>query len=223
MVKRILIGLLTLMMATFFSGMATAAEPAPQQAMVRVVHASPDAPAADVYVDGKPAITGLVFKQATGYLSLSPGRHEVKIYPSSARGKGNPVIKQTLTVEAGMKYSAAAVGKLANLELLVTSNAKMGTEGKAKVRFIHASPDAPAVDIAVKGGDVLFVNVPFKGIANYQEVTPGKVDLEVRAAGTQDVVLTLPGIELQPNTVYSVYAAGLVKGKPELGALLIKE
>ncbi len=42
--------------------------------------------------------------------------------------------------------------------------------GMAKVRFLHASPDAPAVDIAVAGGPVLFPDVAFKEHAGYASV-----------------------------------------------------
>ena len=36
-------------------------------------------------------------------------------------------------------------------------------EGAAQARVVHASPDAPAVDVAVAGGPVLFSNVAFSG------------------------------------------------------------
>ena len=49
----------------------------------------------------------------------------------------------------------AATGFLASIQPLVLEDDR-GTTGQAKVRFVHTSPDAPAVDVAVKGGPVLF-------------------------------------------------------------------
>jgi hypothetical protein len=43
------------------------------EAKVRVVHASPDAPAVDVWVNGQVAISGLAFGEATDYVALAGG------------------------------------------------------------------------------------------------------------------------------------------------------
>ncbi|MFP3491116.1 DUF4397 domain-containing protein, partial [Staphylococcus sp. SIMBA_130] len=71
-----------------------------------------------------------------------------------------------------MKYSAAAVGKLDSISLWALNDDMEASEGKAKVRVVHASPDAPNVDIAVKDGDVLFSDVAFKSTSDYAEVDP---------------------------------------------------
>ena len=42
-------------------------------ALVRVVHASPDAPAVDVYVDGNKALSNVPFFTASNYLPLPAG------------------------------------------------------------------------------------------------------------------------------------------------------
>lgn len=84
--------------------------------------------------------------------------------------------------------------------------------GKAHVRFLHASPDAPAVDIAVKNGPVLFKNVAFKGVGEYLSVGAGTYDLEVRLAGTKTVALSVPGVRLDNQTVYTIFAMGLAAG-----------
>jgi len=76
------------------------------------------------------------------------------------------------------------------------------------VRVIHASPDAPAVDVAVKGGDVLVENLAFPDASDYLMVPAAAYDLEVRPTGTEDVALDLPGVELMAGNAYSVYAIG---------------
>lgn len=78
----------------------------------------------------------------------------------------------------------------------------------AEVRFVHASPDAPAVDIAVKNGPVLFSDVEFKESQGYIRVPQGTYDLEVRVAGTNIVALEIPGVELNRRTAYTAFATG---------------
>ena len=131
------------------------------------------------------------------------------------------MISATLGLEADKDYTVVAVGKLANIEpLVLVDNNSAPAAGKAHVRFVHASPDAPAVDIAVKGGPVLFSNVAFKGVGDYLPVDAGTYDLEVRVAGTDTVALNLPGIKLDAGTVYTAYAMGLASGEPALTAVL---
>ncbi len=186
---------------------------------VRVIHASPDAPAVDVWVDGAKAFSDASFKAATTYAPLSAGDHKVQVVPA---GQTEPaVIDATLTLAADKDYSVVAVGKLANIEpLVLEDNNAAPAAGKAHVRFVHASPDAPAVDIAVTGGPVLFSNVPFKGVGDYTPVDAGTYDLEVRVAGTDTVVLPLPGVKLDAGTVYTAWAMGLAAGEPALTAVL---
>jgi len=187
------------------------------QARVRVVHASPDAPAVDVLVNNGVAFSNAPFKGITGYAALNTGTYNVKVVPTGAT---SPVVIQAdLTLEA-KDYTVVAVGKLADIEpLVLVDNNSAPAAGKAHVRFVHASPDAPAVDIAVKGGPVLFSNVAFKGVGDYTPVDAGTYDLEVRLAGTQTVALAVPGLTLNDGTVYTVFAMGLAGGAPALMAV----
>jgi len=187
------------------SSMALAAD---GQARVRVVHASPDAPAVDVWVNGDVAFSNAPFKGITDYASLDPASYQVQVTPT---GASTPVvIDATLDLAADTDYTVVAVGQLANIEpLVLVDNNAAPAAGKAHVRFVHASPDAPAVDIAVKGGPVLFENVAFKGVGDYLPVDAGSYDLEVRLAGTTTVALEVPGVTLDDQTVYTVFAMGL--------------
>ena len=129
-------------------------------------------------------------------------------------------ISSDLTLDAGTDYTVVAVGQLASIEpLVLVDNNSAPAAGKAHVRFVHASPDAPAVDIAVTGGPVLFANVPFKGVGDYLPVDAGTYDLEARVAGTETVALSVPGVSLAEGGVYTIFAMGLVEGEPALTAV----
>lgn len=185
---------------------------------VRVIHASPDAPAVDVWVDGQAALTNVPFNTISGYLNLTAGNHQVQVVPT---GKTEPaVISATLNLAADKDYTVIAAGKLAEIApVVLEDNNAAPAAGKAHVRFVHLSPDAPAVDIAVKGGPVLFGNVVFKGVGAYTPVDAGTYDLEVRPAGKTDVVLPVAGLKLDAGTIYTVFAMGLAGGEPKLMAV----
>lgn len=191
---------------------------------VRVIHASPDTPPVDVFVDGQKAVSALAFPQATPYLSLPAGPHDVSVFVSPSDGTGTPALQATLTIETGRDYTVVATGRLGDgsLSLLpLTDATNPPAAGKAHVRFIHASPDAPPVDIAVRGTSVKLVsNVPFRGVSPYTPVDAGTYDLDVLVAGTSNVALALDGVRLDAGTVYTVVAVGLV-GDRTLRALTL--
>ena len=127
-----------------------------------------------------------------------------------------------LTVNRNAIITVAAVGTLSDIELLAIPDAnETRMPGKALIRFLHLSPNAPAVDITLPDGTVIFSNVSFKHITPYMDVTPMSYTLQVRVAGTSNIVLTVPNVNLVANKYYTIYAIGLVGEKPELEALLL--
>lgn len=205
--------ILLLVLATAGTAMAQSST-----ARVRVVHASPDAPAVDVWVNDAVAFSNIPFKKITSYAELAAGSYNVKVVPT---GQTEPVvIEADLDLEAGTDYTVAAVGQLATIEpiVLVDDNTTPAS-GMAHVRFVHASPDAPNVDIKVKDGPVLFENVPFKQAFPYVPVDAGTYNLEVRIHDSGALALEVPGLSLAERSVYTVFAMGLAGGEPALQAV----
>ena len=129
---------------------------------LRIVHASPDAPAVDVLVDGQPAAQNVAFGSATEYAPLAPGDHQVQVVPT---GGGEPLIDQPVTLAGGTAYVLAVVGPAAGLQLQV-QQVDLGTiaPGQARLRVIQTIPDAPAVDVGVAGVEEPLVGgVAFQG------------------------------------------------------------
>jgi hypothetical protein len=213
--KRIFVVSLALVLSLVLTTSALAQS---DMARVRVVHASPDAPAVDVWVNGSVAFSDAPFEGITDYASLDAGSYQVQVTPTGATEP--VVIDATLDLAGGTDYTVVAVGLLSDIEpLVLVDNNSAPASGKAHVRFVHASPDAPAVDIAVTDGPVLFSDIPFKGVGDYLPVDAGTYDLEARIAGTEDVALSVPGVQLDEGTVYTIFAMGLAGGEPALKAV----
>ena len=78
----------------------------------------------------------------------------------------------------------------------------------AQLRVVHASPDAPNVDVLLDNAAVL-TNVAYKAASNYLEVPSGSRNLKVRATGTSSVVID-QSATLDQGAAYTVLAAGRV-------------
>ena len=190
-------------------------------AKAMVIHASPDAPGVDLLVDDAIAGTNLTFPSNTGYLALSAETHNIKV---NVTGSSSTVIEADLDFTKDMNYSIFAVDSVANLGTLVLEdNLAAPASGNAHVRFIHLSPNAPAVDITTTSGAIVFGNKSFKEYTDFTPLAAGSYDLQVRLEGTETVVLDLPGIALADGKIYTVFAKGFVGGTDSeaLGAEII--
>ena len=78
----------------------------------------------------------------------------------------------------------------------------------AQLRVVHASPNAPNVDVLVDG-TVALTNVPFRTASGYLAVPAGTRELQVRAAGTATTVIDADA-PLAEGRAYTVLATGLV-------------
>lgn len=217
MVNKIITGVTALSLAAAaFGSLITPASAQANNASVRVVHAVPDAQAVDVYVDDKRTLSSLAFKRVTGYLSLPAGRHSVKLYTTTARGQGTPLASQDVDLNGGWDYTIAATGRANGVQLRVFSdNLNLPGQGKTNVRVYHLSPNAPAVNLAVKGGNVLARNLAFGNATDYLQLDTKSYQIEVQNS-TNSAVLATTNANLAANSVESVFAFGLVGENPAL-------
>jgi hypothetical protein len=187
-----------------------------------VIHASPDAPGVDLFVDNARVDSNLTFLENTGYLTVAAGIRTVKV---NVTGTIVPVIQGPVPVTAGVVYSVFAADSAASIfPLLLVDTLTTPAAGKAHVRFVHLSPNAPAVDITLEDGSVVFGNRSFSQYTGFLPVDAGAYVLQVREAGTTNVVLTLPSVVLAAGKIYTVYAkgfAGVTTGPEALGAEII--
>jgi hypothetical protein len=190
-------------------------------ANVLVAHASPDAPAVDLLVDDMVAGSGLTFPNNTGYLAVTAGTRNLKV---NAAGTSTSVINADLSFTKDMNYTIFAVDTLDNIGALVLEDdLSAPASGQAHVRFVHLSPNAPAVDITTSAGGMVFPDNSFKEFTAFTPLAAGSYDLEVRVAGTTTVALALPGIALEDGKIYTIFARGLLggTGAQALGAQII--
>ena len=188
-------------------------------ARARAAHMSPNAPNVDVYVDGDAVLEDVSFGDISGYLELDAGTYTVEITPA-----GDPdttVFNGDVPVEAETDYTVAAIGEVGDdvdqsFEALVLEddNSDPGDD-TARVRAVHASPDAPAVDITADG-EVLFDGVAF-GESDSVEVPAGDYTLEVRGDTEEndgDVVGEFD-VSLAGGAAYTAFAAGYLEPDDE--------
>ena len=205
----------------------TSPPPSGPTAQVRVVHASPDAPAVDVYVEGQnePVVKGAKFGDATAFLTVPAGSYNFQLRPAGAAATTAPVYQTgALEVPAGAKITAIASGLLASSEdaskfrVLALADAFKGAADKATVRIVHGSADAPTVGIDVGNDDPAAPEVAalerFKDTGADGIQLPADTELQVgiAAGGARVTAFTTP--KLPAGSELYLIATGLVGKLP---------
>ena len=193
--------------------------------LVRVVHASADAPNVDVFLDkgATPAIANLAFDSATdGYLPIPAGDHQVTI--TTAGDAKTVVYDDKVTLPGGTALTVIAEGLMADKSfgIRVTVDDVSPTNGKARLKVTHAVADAPAIDVTTADFKTTLVsNLAYGYSTSSVVVDPGTYDLVVVPTGQQTpIVINLPGVKIDPDQIYSFFATGTMNGKAPVKPLL---
>ncbi len=183
-----------------------------QTARVRVVHASVDAPAVDILVDGNVAFQGLAFKDYTNYTPVPAGMRMIAL---NVAGTSTTALSLPFTLADGVSYTFYAFGKLADHSLTIIGTGDDATApamNMTKVRVVHGASTAPPVDIFVTAPFAALPNmpllsgVPFTLASGYLTVPAGDYQARVAPQGTKTVVIDSRRLRLTGGTVRTVVA-----------------
>ena len=187
----------------------------PNEARIRVVHASADAPAVDVYANGGLVVEALPFKAASGYLAVPPGTYQIQV---RVAGTQTTVLSQSLTLMGGTDYTAFAMGSVTDspqhLQLIAFGDdLRPRDSNTVGIRVIHAATSAPAVDVyvggpfaPVTGATPVLTSVPFGVGSGYLDVPVGVYQGRVTVAGTKTIAIDTPVLREKGGAVRTLVA-----------------
>lgn len=185
-----------------------------QTSQLRAIHASPDTPAIDVYLDAAKVVPALGFGESSGYLPVAVGTHDIRVFAAGADPTvDRPFIAAPGTrIPASARLSIVAAGMFASIRVVMVNDTfAPPPSGRAKLRLINVGADTPPVDLAADGM-VLFSNTSFGTITPYQAVAAQPATLDVRPAGeTKPLVTTTVRPEVGSNSSVYLMSLGVVK------------
>jgi hypothetical protein len=195
-------------------------------ALVRFIHAIPGQRAVDAWVDDSKPFTKIEYKLVTAYQEVPGERHTLRVRPTG-EDAAQPLLESRESFADGKHYTIIALpGSFQTSPALrvIDDHLTAPSSGKAKVRVIHASPDAGEVEIFAQGkNEALFDDVRPNSESGYREVDPMAGAIEVRPRGQRNAVLTMPGLKLEANKIYTIILTGWAKTEPRLEAVLVED
>lgn len=182
--------------------------PSSPVSVMSVIQASTGQPVLDFYLDGtRVNASGLALGDNLDYFRAYSGKRKASF---NQQGSGTQLFADTVTLKENVAYSLCFVGKSTAPSLfLLTDSLSQPSSGSAYVRFVNLSPDASAVDLAVKDGAVLATNKDFKGFTSFFLLQGKTYSFEIRAAGTSTVLATMNSVTIANGYIYTIYLEGL--------------
>jgi len=188
----------------------------PQTGWVRLAHLSPNTPAVDVYLYPFGNTTAQLVLKHVAYGTVSPyepldaGLYLVAMRAAGAGASTAPVISTNVTVAAGQAYTVAGLGPYSALTLKVLNDELGAPSGRAGIRVIEASLQAPDVTVT-EGTENIATNLRFPGVTSYASVAAGSA--EVRIA-TQTAAVT-GQVTLAPGSTHTFAVLDGTGGAPK--------
>lgn len=171
----------------------------PETSMLRVLHASPDAPKVDVLAGGA-VLNGLEnvdYQMASGVFTVNATVYPVTVNAITPDGPVE-VLSTSLTANADALTSVIAVGSVADgtLEILaLPTMPNVSVSGTTQLQVVHAAPLAPTVDIHVTAPDVtalssatVLATASYKDATALISVASGDYRIRITPAGSDTVV-----------------------------------
>ncbi len=159
------------------------------------------------------------FEGSLGPVEVAAGDYQIRVTPE---GDASTVLYDTgtLTLNDGDDLLLAAVPD--TVPATATFDAPISLVGltgagsavfldaatPASLRVVHASPDAPNVDVIVNDAITLVGDLPFPQATGFVPVDPGTYNVKVTPAGNPGVIAIEADLTLEAGTTYDVIAIG---------------
>lgn len=192
----------------------------------QVVHGAPNAPAVDVYVTApgtdlaqEAPLGSFAFGEDLGPVTVPAADYQIRV---TLPGDPASVVFDSGTVplpDGGdlLVIAVQNTGPGSSPISLVVADGAGGFEvldasTPAAVRVIHASPDAPSVDVIVNDdtANPVLSGVPYPAFSGYLALPPATYNFKVTPENNPGVVVIDADLELEAGTLYSVYATDVL-------------
>lgn len=181
---------------------------APPAAFVSVVNALPGSQSTDVYFDQNLASRYIIdYGNGQDYVRAYTGKRTFNYYTAGTQQK---IKSDTITLVADKFYTSYLTGTTAQPEILVVKDTlAQPAAGKASIRLVNVSANAPAVSLVIKNGATLAANKAYKGVSGFVAVQGNTTyTLDIVQTGTSTVLATITDVNLKNNAVYTVWLRG---------------
>ena len=185
-------------------------------ASLRVIHASPDAPAVNVRLNAITEIRDLDYADSSGYRSVFAGERDIAVEAIIPGGNADVITVPDFSFQKDVRYTILAVNNTTSIEPLVASESAATPAGnEVAIAVVHASPAASVVDVYVTAPGVSVNSVnptfsfDFKGQVDAGALPADTYRIQVTGQGSKTVVFDSGPVDLTAFTGQKLMIAAI--------------
>ncbi|MEZ4569541.1 MAG: DUF4397 domain-containing protein [Thermomicrobiales bacterium] len=180
-----------------------------EAAGLRIVHAGIDTPPVNVTVNGESVAENLFWLEATEYMDVPAGDHEISIFDPDTSTE-QALSTATVTLETGNNYSAVISGELPtpSIVLIVDGNDGDIDAGMGGIRLFNSVPDNGEIDLVGNTEARLIEGVAPMTVSDYVMAEAGSYELDFYESGTDNRIFIEQGLTVEEGVYQTVYLSG---------------
>jgi uncharacterized protein DUF4397 len=156
--------------------------------------ASPDAPRANLLIDGSQVATGLAFKNLLGYTAIDAGQHRVEAVTVS---NSTSIFQENVNIVSGQNQTLLIAGPVSKTQAIaLPDGASTIPAGEGNIRVVNAASTIASADVyivnsgsSIAGSTPVASGMAYGKATDYQAVTIGNYQVLMTATGTTNIFL----------------------------------
>ncbi len=193
-------------------------------AEVEIVHGSAGTPALDVaFDDNKLGVNTFNYTDRINYMWVTSGSRKFRVFDATTQS-ASPIFSKDMTFETGKHYTAFIVDTASKMDVvLIKDSSRAPGVDSARIRFVNLTPDAPALDLYVKGRtEPIATNITYKKAGEFFSYRAAlNLVFEIKQAGQSTLLATSNPISLARGKIYSIWSGGYLNGNTNDGTKAI--
>ncbi|MCC9087489.1 DUF4397 domain-containing protein [Bacillus pumilus] len=187
-----------------------------QKAVIRLFHAAPDLSELAVFVNRQQIVRTMPYGQLTAYMEWDEGVYEIEVFKLATKER---VLYSRKMLQGDETYTLCITGARTGFALLTErQDSLIKQDDLSALTFVQLSPDLPSIDIYERDQGMLSKELGYVSGTQTHHFSPNKYHFELKASGTQSVLLDIPKVHLQTKHAYLILFHGFANGEPELMA-----
>lgn len=188
-------------------------------ALMRFVHALPDAPAVDIFLDDEKIVDDLSPGDATDYGFARDGEQQVVVRAGDADADAEPLLEQTVDLSSGASYTLAVAGDPDQSDaFLLTDEVGASGEEFGSLRVVNLVPGDAPLAAAVDGAAITEL-LPYGESSERVFADQATPEVTIFDEGGNELV-TAPDLSLGEGEFYTLFVVPNEEDEAEVLAVL---
>jgi len=186
----------------------TEAPPPEETASVRAINASPGSPPLDGCLgDGFVAFDAIGGENpGTTYAQVAVTNPSISFVADGDDCTEPFLVSTNVSLATDSESTLLLLNVFDEIEaVLLADDNSAPAAGKTRLRFVHAHPEGPEVDINLSDGTLLVDDISFRGVSEYIAVDAGELVLQIRSAAGDAILRTFAAFTAEEGQVVSFF------------------